>query len=86
MKRYVQRAYASLCLREDQRMFRWNNEIKYVLSSLVVLSVMFVCRNLLTHGVLRNFLVSFGILSISLYLCTQKCLIENKYDNGKRLL
>lgn len=82
LKRYVQRAYASLCLREDQRMFRWNNEIKYVLSSLVVLSVMFVCRNLLTHGVLRNFLVSFGVMDNSLYFCIQKYLNEKKYDNS----
>lgn len=60
--------------------------VKDVLFSFVVIVVSFVSRNLFTHSVLHNFLVTFGLKDIYLYLCTQKCLNENKYDNGKRLL
>jgi hypothetical protein len=47
---------------------------------------MFDGRNLFVHSTLRNFLVTFGVMDNSLYLCNQKCLNGNEYDNGKRLL
>ena len=45
--------------------------LRMFLISYVVIVVTFVRRNLLTHGVLRNFLVSFGVMDNSLYFCTQ---------------
>ena len=45
--------------------------LRMFLISYVVIVVTFVRRNLLTHGVLRNFLVTFGVMDNSLYFCTQ---------------
>ena len=56
--------------------------LRMFLISYVVIVVTFARRNLLTHSVLRNFLVSFGVMDNSLYFCIQKYLNEKKYDNS----